>query len=536
MITEQTTSMRLLVALCAICAFSAADATTFTVTSVADGAGTCPDVANCTLWQAITNSNSAGGSNTIDFNIGGAGAHTITLTGQLPGISNDLLINGSTQSGWVPNANAPDAGGLSTQLTIQIDGAGQSYGFYVSGNHAVAIEHLAMNGFTGNAIAGDTSQPGTLAVRGCFIGTQLDGSAFPSGYGNNGTAIHTGAGLAHIGGALTGERNLISGNRGGGIYVAGPAVIEGNLIGTDAGGTQAIGNGLSSNWPGIVLPGNFPNIRVGCGSNGSGPGCGSTTSRNVISGNHTYGIAIWDSFGQGTGGLEIKGNFIGTDWTGTKALPNGDGTAGCPTYCGGIQLQGSSTATPASLIGGFATGEANLIAFNLGYGIAGFGNAIGASFDNHGNAIHNNGGSDLVFNLNDGRSANDAGDADAGTNNKQNYPKIDSASVSGTPGNLVLNVTYEVDSAAANSSYGANGLRVDFYVDVDEGSGDFLVTDNYPVGLAMMPRSIALPLPASVQSLAGFVASATDANGYSSELSPSRVFDRIFADRFELKN
>lgn len=507
-----------------------AHAATITVTSTADTAGTCPSASSCTLRQAITDANTAGGSNQINFAIPGSGAQTITLSSQLPGISNDLLINGSTQSGWVPNANAPDAGGLTTQLMIQIDGNGQTYGFYVSGNFAVGVEHLAMNGFNGTAIAGDSNQTGSsLTVRGCFIGSQLDGTAFPSGYGNFGVAIRTGAGQAQIGGALPGERNLISGNAGGGIYVQGKAIIEGNLIGPDAGGTVAIGNGSASNWAGIVLPGNFPNIRIGC----TGGGCASAAARNIISGNHTYGIGIWDSFGQGTGGLEIKGNFIGADWSGTKPLPNGDATAGCPIYCGGIQLQGGSTATPASIIGGLAAGEANLIAFNLGYGIAGYNNAIGASFDNRGNAIHNNRGADIVFNLFDGRVANDAADADAGTNHKQNYPVIQSASVSGMPGNLVLNVTYLVDSAAANAGYGATGLRVDFYVDINEGSGDFLVNDNYPVGTAMMPRSISLPLPASVQTLSGFVAGATDANGYSSEFSPSWVFDRIFADRFE---
>jgi hypothetical protein len=44
---------------------------------------------------------------------------------------------------------------------------------------------------------------------------------------------------------------------------------------------------------------------------------------------------------------------------------------------------------------------------------------------------------------------------------------------------------------------------------------------------------VSIALPADVEALVGFVASATDANGYSSEFSPSHVFDRIFADRFE---
>ena len=150
---------------------------------------------------------------------------------------------------------------------------------------------------------------------------------------------------------------------------------------------------------------------------------------------------------------------------------------------------------------------------------------IGESFDNHGNAIHNNRNTDIAFTLS-GRTPNDANDADTGANNMQNFPVIQSASVSG--GNL--NVTYLVDSATANSSY---PLRVDFYVDVDEGSGEYLVSDSYPASSAQMARVVSLPLPADMLTPVGFVASATDANHYTSEFSPSHVFDRIFADWFQ---
>lgn len=496
-------------------------ATTFTVTSAADGAGTCPSANSCTLRQAITDANTAGGSNQINFSIPGSGVHTITLTSQLPGISNNLLLNGSTQSGAVLNTNAPDQGGLNTKLMIQIDGAGQTYGFYVSGNYTVAIEHLAMNGFNGVPISGDPSHTtSSLTVRGCFIGAQLDGTAFPSGYGNSGVAIRTYASQAQIGGALPGERNLLSGNRGGGIYIDKSAIIEGNLIGTDAGATVAIGNGPSSNWPGIVLPGNFANIRIGC----TASGCSTAASRNIISGNHTYGIGIWDTYSQGTGGLEIKGNFIGTDWTGTQPLPNGDATAGCPNYCGGIQLQGSPTvATPASIIGGFAPGEANLIAFNNGPGIVAAFDRIGESFDSRANEIHNNrGGADIDIGA-PGPTANDAGDADTGANLGQNSPVIVSASVVGSQ----LHVTYHVDSTTTNSAY---PLRIDFYANVHGGSGDYIGQDIYAAGDAQLDKSISLPLPLGVKGIP-FVATATDANGYTSEFTGA--YDVIFEDGFD---
>jgi hypothetical protein len=399
---------------------------------------------------------------------------------------------------------------------------------------------MAINGFYSEAID-QASSGSTLKVYGCFIGAQLDGTAFASGYGNAGVAIGIYSGQANIGGAQSAQRNLISGSRGGGIYVAqGPVVIEGNLIGTDATGTLAIPSGISSNWPGVLLPGNFPNIRVGC----TGAGCTAfgSPSRNVISGNHNIGIGIWDGGGQATGGLEIKGNYIGTDWSGTTPLPNGrltDSNAGCPTYCGGIQLTGSSTkATPASIIGGFNPGEGNLIAFNNGAGIISSpqyaaNGAIGASFDSQSNAIHNNADVDIDIGA-FGHTPNDPGDGDTGANNVQNYPVIQSASLSGTPSNLILNVTYKVDSLPANSSY---PLRVDFYIDVNEGSGMYLVSDTYPAASAQLARTVSLPLPPNAQNLeqplVGFVATATATDHYTSEFSPSYVFDRIFADGFE---
>jgi hypothetical protein len=489
------------------------------------GVNPAPSAGTGTLRQAIVDANALGGAgNQINFNIAGSGAHTIALAGPLPAISSNLLINGSTQSGTVLNSNAPDAGGLTTQLMIEINGGNAlSYGFYVTGNLAVGIEHVALNGFTSTVILGEQSLTGgTLTVRGCFIGTQLDGSAFPSGYGNYGVAIRTGAGHAQIGGALPGERNLISGDSNGGVLVQGPAIIEGNLIGPDASGTVAIGNGTASNWPGIVLPGNFPNIRIGC----SGAGCATAASRNIISGNHTFGIGIWDTYSQGSGGLEIKGNFIGSDWTGSKPLPNGDATAGCPTYCGGIQLQGSpSTPIPASIIGGFGVGEANLIAYNDGAGIMSAFDRIGESFDSRANAIHDNHGNGRV-NVDigaPGPTPNDVADADAGANNGQNSPEIIFASVSGGQ----LHVTYRVDSTTANSAY---PLRIDFYANVNGGSGEYIGQDMYLAGDAQLNKSIALPLPVGVAGIP-FVATATSASGYTSEFAPA--WDVIFEDNFE---
>ncbi|HXD84441.1 MAG TPA: hypothetical protein VN599_08425 [Rudaea sp.] len=507
----------------------------FCVTSSADDAiDPAPGQGTGTLRQAIVDANAAGGADTIEFAIANPpGPHTIALTRALPAFNpnsvGSVVIDGYSQAGSAMNTNAPDQGGLNAQLMIELVGSGSYTGFTYPCCAApyfnLTVQGIAMHGF-GSAIAGQqaTLTPkAKLTVYGCFIGTTIDGSALPS-EGNSGAAVAVGYDDAQIGGAQAWQRNLLSGSAAG-VYASGPnasVIVEGNLIGTDAAGTQSIPNGTNSNWPGIVVAGNLPGIRLGC----TGAGCLSAASRNVISGNHTYGVGIWDSYSQILSGLQIKGNFIGTDWTGNAPLPNGDATAGCPTYCGGIQLQGSqSIAKPAALIGGFNPEEGNLIAYNNGAGIVSAFGHIGESFDNQANAIHNNRNTNVAFVL-QGRLPNDAGDADTGTNNQQNWPVIQSASVSGGQ----LTVTYYVDSSSANSAY---PLRVDFFVDVDEGSGAFLVSDIYPASSAQLARTVSLPLPMDAQTPAGLVAAATDANNYSSELSPSYVFDRIFASEFE---
>ncbi len=501
--------------------------TTYLVTNTGDNGGVNP-VAHAgtgTLRQAIVDSNTDGGvQNIIEFDIPGTGPFVIAIATQLPMITSNVGIDGFSQPVTVANTNLPDDGGLNSQLMIEVDG-GETIGtgFYINGSGtAVGLAGLVIDGFTAAAI--DEAGNDSLLVYGCFIGTQTDGTAFASGFGNNGVGIRIDSGHANIGGVLPGQRNLISGDRAGGILVgAGTSVvIEGNLIGTDATGTLPIPSGISSNWPAIVVPGNSAGIRIGC----SGASCteAGSPARNMISGNHDYGIGVWNVFGgANNGGLEIKGNFIGTDWSGTKPLPNGDATAGCPAYCGGIQLQNTS-AGPTTIIGGFDPGEGNLIAFNRGPGIIPVQDQASNSFDSEANAIHNNANTNIDIGP-AGPTPNDAGDADAGSNNVQNFPVIQSASVS--DGNL--NVTYLVDSATANSAY---PLRIDFYVDIDGGSGEYLVSDPYPSASAQLARSVSLPLPADAQSPSGIVATATDANGYTSEFSAELVFDRIFADGF----
>ncbi|MEO7325217.1 MAG: hypothetical protein ABIW82_10360 [Dokdonella sp.] len=506
---------QLRVAAAALICFAAAtaSATTYTVTTSADsGAGS--------LRQAITDANTAGGTNTIAFAIPGIAPHTITLASMLPAISGTLTIDGYSQPGSVKNTHAPDQGGLDTVLAIEVSGGGAvAPGLYTaSGVVTLTVQGLAMNRFSGDAISGNGGGPTTsqLNVYGNFIGTSVEGAALGP-LGNNGTAIRSGFTPAQIGGTQPWQRNLLSGNGGAGALIGGPAVVEGNLIGTDASGTLAIPNGVANNWGGIIL-GTRSHVRIG----GS-----SVLSRNLISGNHPLGIGIWGAFGASgvSTGFELKGNFIGSDWSGLHPVPNGWPNYSAAQYGGGIQVQNGSTDPSVLVIGGFATGEGNLIVFNKGAGIRSSGNSIGEGFDSRANEVHHNIGVGHA-NLDIGASGptpNDPDDADTGANGVQNWPEFLSASQSGNQ----LTVTYRVDTAIANATY---PLRIDFHADAVGGGGTWLTQDSYPLASAQQSRTITLLVPAGVRAIP-FAATATDADGHTSEFSPP--FDVIFEDGFE---
>src|SRR5260370_29206805 len=73
---------------------------TFTVTNTNDsGSGS--------LRQAILDSNSNPGQNTIQFQIATSGVQTITPMMALPNITNSVIIDGTTQGGYDPNNPKP---------------------------------------------------------------------------------------------------------------------------------------------------------------------------------------------------------------------------------------------------------------------------------------------------------------------------------------------------------------------------------------------------------------------------------------------
>jgi hypothetical protein len=146
-------------------------------------------------------------------------------------------------------------------------------------------------------------------VIGNLIGTDATGrSALGNGF--HGVAIIRGAQYNQIGGATTGERNIISGNAWDGVFIHDSGTmfnaITGNYVGTDASGTTPLPNG------------NF-GINLGDSAQRNLVGGGTAAEGNVISGNGGGGVVC---AGGGVRDNTIRGNFIGLDTYGNQPLPN----------------------------------------------------------------------------------------------------------------------------------------------------------------------------------------------------------------------
>jgi DNA/RNA endonuclease YhcR with UshA esterase domain len=280
-------------------------------------------------------------------------------------------------------------------------------------------------------------------VQGNFIGTTASGSAPLS----NGWGVSIAGARNIIGGTSAGAGNVISCNVVAGVELAGPATdnkVQGNFIGTNAGGTAALGTSTAGiqNF-GIVIRDGAQNNLVGGTQSGA---------RNVVSGHRFYGIRLTASADPPASGNLVQGNFIGTDVSGTIAIPN---------YIG-VTIDGRAR---NNAIGGTASGAANLIAFNAtGVLVANLtvtdststrietpsGTTIrGNVIRNHTSLGINLGGNDNS----DGVTPNDIGDADTGPNDLQNFPVLTSAQVSGN----ITTITGSLRSKA-NATY-----TIDFY-------------------------------------------------------------------------
>lgn len=555
-------------------ATSAATGTAFTV-DTSDGTtdGICGGTSDCSLGDAIRAANANPGKDTIAFDLPSP-LSAITPATELPTITDPVEIDATTQAGFVDrpvvelSGEALPTGSRGLRLL-----AGDSLvrGLVVNGfSFQIAIEPLAGNGnritgsYLGTDVGGTTAVgqvggagvhvrgganhliggptvadrnvisgngnagieiafgAGAVTIQGNYIGTNATGTAsVPGGVGSAiGVWSRFSPGPVVVGGAGTGEGNLISGNEGNGVVLGGGSEHEvvGNLIGTDASGEDAlpnangiltertsdvliVGNVVSGNTgSGLFLGDDEDTIvrgnRIGVDDDGLEPvpnglegvhlvsssraviGGTALGAGNIISANDEQGIEFFNAPSL----TRIEGNRIGLAADGS---PLGNGFAG-------ISCCGSPGTIGRNVIGGLAEGAGNEIAYNGFEGIS-VGTVLGSGPQASilGNSIYANGGLgiDLKGSAGTGPTPNDGGDGDGGPNDAQNFPVVTHVSVSG--GNTLADLTFD--------STPETGFRLELFRNA-----------------SCNERSAAFPLPwffGEGQTLVGVREITSDANG-----------------------
>lgn len=470
-----------------------AAAQTYTVNSTADlpdsntGDGLCETSvpSTCTLRAAIEQANSNSGTDTIAFNIPGAGPHTIQPLDPLPFIDDPIIIDGTTQPGYAVGSPQIVLNGSSVVITPPLTPEAAVGINILSGGSTV--RGLVINGFAYGGIGMPTGSGNT--IEGNFIGVNAAGTAaVPNLYG----VIIVQSANNIIGGTTAAARNIISGNNDDGVNIFGPTAsnnqIIGNAIGADVTGTQALGNGDD----GVKIE----------ASSGNRIGGTTANQRNLIAANANNGVILK---GQFTSGNVIQGNAIGTDFSGTLDLGNG---------MHGVFIEGA----PSNTVGGTAAGAGNLIAFNDEAGIAVTGQPANRL---QGNSIFSNGGPGIDLG-NNGVTPNDAGDGDGGANNLQNYPALTAVEANG------LQVTVR----GTLSSRPSQTYRVEFFANTSCDPSNF-GEGQIPLGAVSVSTNsagsavIAYVLPVAFPLDALVTATATSATGDTSEFSQCQTVSAV---------
>ena len=285
----------------------------------------------------------------IELDGAGAGSGTnglVLAAGSSGSVVNGLVVSGFAAAGISISSNndlveacyigtnaAGSAALANTGDGIDVYGASETIGGTTAG------ERNLISGNLGAGINILPSGQGTV-VTGNFVGTDVSGSYAIANvddglivYGSDNT----------IGGTASGAGNLFSGNDNAGIllYETGCVgnLVEGNLIGTSASGSQALGN-------------TYAGVDIQYGATANTVGGTSAAARNVLSANGNWGVII---FGTGTTNNLIEGDYLGTNAAGTAALGN--------------VIAGIGLGTAGNIVGGTAPGAGNLISGNAQEGI-----------------------------------------------------------------------------------------------------------------------------------------------------------------------
>jgi CSLREA domain-containing protein len=212
-----------------------APAATFTVNSTADTGDSTPDGTCdsdptagvvCTLREAMQEANANNNDPTVDdinFAIPGAGPHTISPGSDLPAIVDPVTIDGYTQGDGTTGDPSDDATentlavGNNAVLKIELDGTNAHDGLRIQAANST-VKGLIINRFGNPSVSITGSGATGNKVEGNYIGTDAAGTQ-PLGNSGNGVIVLSEASNNTIGGSTAGAGNFISGNGGDGVEV-----------------------------------------------------------------------------------------------------------------------------------------------------------------------------------------------------------------------------------------------------------------------------------------------------------------------------
>ena len=218
-------------------------------------------------------------------------------------------------------------------------GAGSLRQAIMDANAAGAGPHTISFDIPGSGVQTISPSTGLPAISVSSGGLTIDGTTQPGYAGSPLIDVVCGGSFNQLGFDFFGSGGTVKGLAMGNCAVAItaalpiPLAVKSCYIGTDATGMAAVPNSVGISVASAILT-------IG------GP---TAADRNIISGNSTYGMDLNQASGT------IQDNFIGTDPTGTVALPNQRGIELLPGASAGL------------LIGG--AGGGNLISGNLQEGI-----------------------------------------------------------------------------------------------------------------------------------------------------------------------
>ncbi|GAB5404685.1 MAG: hypothetical protein Aurels2KO_29160 [Aureliella sp.] len=447
------------------------DQTVYTVTNTNDsGAGS--------LRQAIIDANNNAGHDRIEFDIAGSGTQVITLSSALDTITDQVTIDGTTQTGWTEGSFLPiviDGNGINA-VGINIDSAAD--GSEVSG---LVIRDFASDNIHIQSGAND------VEVSGNFLGAFDSSGNFVAGNGGNGAGVLVEGDNAVIGGHTIADRNIFGGTDNGVVSRGDSTVVSGNYFGLNAAGATQVDI-------------TFDGVRFESGASGGLIGGATEDYRNFLAGVGDHGIQVT---GEATDNTTISHNWLGVAANGATLLSIG--SSGISVDSGadftqvsnntilatddvGIRITGSST-TNTTITGNFiGTNSDKTVAGNIAshgifvsdsasdtaIGELGNGNTItnvtstdfdgirlsslaGANNVIRGNSIYGNAGLG-IDNGDGGATANDAGDSDG----VQNWAAIDQFDIRDNG---------DVDVSIDTTTLTSGTYTVDFYASSDRDGG-----------------------------------------------------------------